>query len=78
MNVLEIVIESSLYRCYPTVREANAPEEKYIVAGVGSITLARETGAIVTVAPVFTSGGPTLKKLAPLIHQAAEAVPIAC
>ena len=74
MNVVEIVIEGSLYRCYPTQR-GTSDEDKYIVAGVGSITLMRETGAIVTVAPVFNNGGPTLKKLAPLIH---DAMPIAC
>jgi hypothetical protein len=78
MNVLEIVIEGSLYRCYPTLREESDPAEKYIVAGVGSITLTRESGAIVTLAPIFTNGGPTLKKLAPLIHGAAQAMPIAC
>jgi hypothetical protein len=75
MNVVEIVIEGNVYRCYPTQRDASGAEEKYIVAGVGCITLARETGAIVTLAPVLANGGPTLKKIAPLIH---EAVPIAC
>ncbi len=75
MKVVEVVIEGNVYRCYPTQRDANGAEEKYIVAGVGCITLARETGAIVTLAPVLSNGGPTLKKIAPLIH---EAVPIAC
>jgi hypothetical protein len=75
MKVIEVVIEGNVYFCYPTQRDASGAEEKYIVAGVGCITLARDTGAIVTLAPVLANGGPTLKKIAPLIH---EAVPIAC
>ncbi len=78
MQVVEIVIEGSLYRCYPTLRDTSDAQEKYIVAGVGSITLSRDTGAIVSVAPVFTDGGSKLRRLAPLIHQATEAMPIAC
>ena len=71
MDAVEIVLEGALYRCYPTRREASEEEEKYIVAGVGSLTLMRATGAIVTVAPVFANGHRKLEALAPLIHAAA-------
>jgi len=65
-KTVEVWIEGSVYRCYPTQTEDDV--EKYIVAGVGSVTLKSANGTIVALAPVFLDGHRVLKALAPLIH----------
>ena len=72
MKVVEIRFEDALYKCYPT--RPSAERTQYIVAGIGSITLARDTGTVLEVAPVMRHGALTLTKLAPLLQEAAPLV----
>jgi len=68
-NTIEILVDGTLYRCY-AARRTNDDEgvERYIVAGVGSITIARDTGAIVTMVAVIPDGVNVLAELAPILH----------
>ncbi len=70
MNAVEFFVEGALYRCYRTSRLSTG-EESYIVAGVGSVTIKRDTGVTVAVAPVIHGGARMLETFAPLIHEAA-------
>jgi hypothetical protein len=71
-NTIEIVMEGTLYRCY-RVQTSKDDVERYIVAGVGSITVERATGVIVDLTPVIHDGARVLTKLAPLIQRVSSA-----
>ena len=66
-TTIEIAIDGTLYRCY-RARGGDALE-RYIVAGVGSVAIAADTGAIVELAPVINEGERLLTKLATLIQR---------
>jgi hypothetical protein len=68
---VEILIDGSLYRCYRTRHSPDDVAESYVVAGVGSVTIERDTGAVVAVTPVMNGGARLLEKLAQLIHDRA-------
>ncbi len=71
-NTIEIVFERALYRCY-RVQTSKDDVDRYIVAGVGSVSIARATGAVVDLAPVIQDGARLLTKLAPIIHRLSSA-----
>jgi hypothetical protein len=66
---LEIHVDGLVVRCYRTGAPGGEDLlDTYVVAGVGSISIARDTGEIVKVAAITSNGAAFLKKLAPMIH----------
>ncbi len=72
MHNIEIGIDGIVHRCY-RARPPNGHGmiERWIVAGVGSVTIARDSGAILDFAAVIADGGTLLARIAPIIHQRA-------
>ncbi len=68
-DALEIDIQGIVLRCYRTASRGEDLVDHYIVAGFGSISVARDSGEIVNISAITPSGAALLKQLAPLIHR---------
>jgi hypothetical protein len=69
-KVVEVTIEGVMYRCYRTWcvdPEWNGPVDSFIVAGLGTVSVERHTGVVVSTAPVVRSAVPVLEKMAPFL-----------
>ena len=66
---IEIILSSVLYRCYRAMKHGeDGATECFVVAGIGSVTIAKDSGAVVSVAPVIRGSARLLERLAPHIH----------
>ena len=67
-KVVEVTIDGATYRCYRTWcvdPEWNGPVDSFIVAGYGTVSVERASGAVVSTAPVARGAVPLLEKMAP-------------
>ncbi len=71
-KVVEVTVEDVMYRCYRTWcvdPEWNGPVDSFIVAGLGTVSVERHTGLVVSTAPVARGAVPVLEKMAPFLAE---------
>lgn len=70
---LDVTLDGTSYCCH-RVREPKTAADTYFVAGLGALTIARDTGEIVSTAGLSVERTSILEKLAPLIFRTSKSI----